>query len=243
MVRRVGLAVGVALGLVLCLIGAAFAFAQTGPGQRLIGGVLERVLSSPQTRVEVTGLGGFVPFDLHLAELRLADPEGVWLEAEGLRLTWSPSALLHGRVEVATPAPTGSTSGVRRRPPPTMSPSGCRSCRAGCRRLRSSGSRCRQIELGPEVLGEAATFSLTGRLAGDQDGRAVVLALDAERVDRPTARAALDARLGLDPAAIELTLDATETGGLLARLTGRPEAGDFSLRLAVPACSTPGPAI
>ena len=58
-----------------------------------------------------------------------------------------------------------------------------------------------------------------------------VLALDAERVDQPTARAKLDARLGLDPAALELTLDAAETGGLLARLTGRPEAGDFTLRL------------
>ncbi len=231
MVRRVGLAVGVALGLVLCLIGAAFAFAQTGPGQRLIGAVLERVLSSPQTRVEVTGLGGFVPFDLHLAELRLADPEGVWLEAEGLRLTWSPSALLHGRVEVAT---LGADRINLRRPPPTAAndePFRLPELPGWLPPIALERLSVPQIELGPEVLGEAATFSLTGRLAGDQDGRAVVLALDAERVDRPTARAALDARLGLDPAALELTLDASETGGLLARLTGRPEAGDFSLRL------------
>ena len=232
MVRRVGLALGVALGSILCLIAAAFAFAQTGPGRRLIGAALERVLAGPATQVEVAGLGGFVPFDLHVADLRIADPEGVWLEAEGLRLTWSPTALLHGRVEVKA---LGANRIDLRRLPPTAAtddqPFRLPELPTWLPPIALERLSVPRIELGPEVLGEAATFSLTGRLAGSDDGRAVLLALDAERVDQPTAKAKLDARLGLEPAALELTLDATETGGLLARLTDRPTAGDFSLRL------------
>ncbi len=233
MIRRVGLALGVAVGLVLVLIGAAFAFVQTGPGQRLIEAALERVLASPGTRVEVAGLAGLVPFDLHVAELRFADPQGVWLEAEGLRLIWSPAALLHGRVEVA--ALGADRIKLLRRPPTSPAaddePFRLPELPTWLPPIAFERLSVPQIELGPEVLGEPATFSLAGRLAGSDDGRAVRLALDARRVDQPTARAKLDARLDLEPAALELTLDAAETGGLLARLTDRPEAGDFTLHL------------
>ena len=234
MVRRLGLALGGALGFVLLLIGAAFAFAQTGPGQRAISAALERALAGPETRVEVVGLEGLVPFDLRLTRLTIADPEGVWLELAGLHLSWSPTALLRGRLEVSAlgadriklsrlPPTSPATSDEPFRLPelPTWLPP------VALDRLALP-----QIELGPEVLGEAASFSLAGRLTGSDDGRTVVLALDAERVDRPTASATLDARLSLDPAALDLTLNAAETGGLLARLSGRPDAGDFTLRLA-----------
>ncbi len=233
MVRRVGLALGAVLGLVLLLIGAAFVLAQTGPGQRAIGAALERVLSGPGTRVEVAGLEGWVPFDLRLGKLRVADPEGVWFEAGGLRLSWSPAALLRGRIEVAEL----SAEQIRLvRPPPTSPAANNEPFRlpelpTWLPPIALDRLALPEIELGPEVLGEAASFSLAGRLTGSDDGRAVVLALDAERVDQPTASATLDARLGLDPAALELTLSAAETGGLLARLSGRPDAGDFTLRL------------
>ena len=46
-----------------------------------------------------------------------------------------------------------------------------------------------RIELGPAVLGEAAIFTLSGQLAAGADGRPRCLALDAERLDEPTARA------------------------------------------------------
>ncbi len=81
------------------------------------------------------------------------------------------------------------------------------------------------------MLGEPAAFTLAGQLAASEDGSSAVLALSAERTDRPTARAALDARLDLDPTALELALSAEETGGLLAAASGRADAGEFALRL------------
>ena len=101
MARRVGLALAAALGLVLLLIGAAFALAQTGPGQRVVGAVIERALAGPNTRVEVADLSGRLPFDARLARLTVAAQDGDWLEIEGLQLAWSARALLRGRIEVA----------------------------------------------------------------------------------------------------------------------------------------------
>jgi translocation and assembly module TamB len=226
MVRRVGLALGAALGLVLLLIGAAFGFAQTGPGQRAIAAALEHALSEPAGQVEVEGLHGLVPFDLRLARLTIADARGVRFELTGLHLAWSPGALLHGRIEVSALTADRirlerlSSSEEPMQLPTSLPP-------IVVHRLAVPA-----IELGPEVLGEPATFSLAGHLAGTDDGGAVALAVDLERVDQPTASATIEARLDLDPAALQLDLAARETGGLLARLSGRPEAGDFTLHLA-----------
>ena len=68
-----------AVGLVGLLIAGAFALAQTAPGQRLIAEVLGRALSSADTTVRLTGLDGLIPFDFRLAQLRMADRQGVWL--------------------------------------------------------------------------------------------------------------------------------------------------------------------
>ena len=137
MARRVGLALGVALGLVLLLIVAAFGFAQTGAGKRLLAAQLERALAGPGTVVEVTGLDGLVPFQLRLARLAVADAEGVWLELEGLRLSWSPRRAAAGPARDrrsergAARARTPAAGGTRES---TTSRSGCRSCRRSCRR-------------------------------------------------------------------------------------------------------------
>jgi translocation and assembly module TamB len=234
MARRVGLALGVALGLVFLVIIAAFGFAQTSAGQRLLAAQLERALAGPGTRVEAIRLEGLIPFDLRLARLTLADAEGVWLELEELRLSWSPAALLQARLEIdevraerleLARLPAAAPEEVEDEPfrlpelPERLPP-------VVLERLAVD-----RIELGPAVLGEPATFTLSGQLAAGDDGRSAVLALAAERLDEPTARASLDARLDLDPAALELALSAEDAGGLLAGVTGRPEAGEFALKL------------
>ena len=62
-------------------------------------------------------------------------------------------------------------------------------------------------------------------------GRTVNVTLDLHRTDQATARASLQARLHLAERTLALDLRATETGGLLAGLTGRPTAGNFALDL------------
>jgi translocation and assembly module TamB len=234
MARRIGLALGSALGLLLLLLLALFGFAQTAPGKQLIAGQIARALAGPGTTAEVIGLDGFVPFDLRLRRLALRDAAGPWLEVADLRLAWSPRALLRGRLEIEEVSaaelwllrlppsgPADETEAPFRLPelPDRLPP------------LVIDKLALERIELGPAVLGEAATFTLAGRLAAADSGQSVMLTLDAERLDRRTARASVDARLDLAPPALDLKASAEETGGLLAALTRQPQAGDFSLRL------------
>src|ERR671919_2832166 len=98
MARRVGLALLVALALVLLLIAGVVGVAQTGFGKRMIADRLSALLSTPEMAIEITGLQGMVPIDMRLGRVTAADPVGVWLEVDDLRLAWSPSALLGGRI-------------------------------------------------------------------------------------------------------------------------------------------------
>ena len=82
------------------------------------------------------------------------------------------------------------------------------------------------------MLGERAVFGLSGRLGTGDAGRIANATLDLQRKDEETARASLRARLNVPDRTLALDLEAAETGGLLAGLTGRPAAGDFTLELA-----------
>jgi translocation and assembly module TamB len=232
MIRRIVLMLVWAVALVGLALAGAFAFAQTGTGQRLIAEQLGRALSSAETTVRLQGLDGLIPFDFRLAQLRLADAEGSWLELDDLRLSASASALLRGRLEVEQLSarrlalhrlPPGEDTGEAEPFPdlPTSVPPVV---------VRSIGID--RLEVGKAVLGENATFRLSGGVRTGEAGRTVNLALDLQRTDEDTAQASLEARLDLAGRTLALGLDAAETGGLLAGLTGRQEAGDFTLELA-----------
>ncbi|HZA65857.1 MAG TPA: translocation/assembly module TamB domain-containing protein [Geminicoccaceae bacterium] len=234
MFRRIGLMLAWAVALVGLVVAGAIGFAQTETGKRLISDQIGRALTGAGTTVRLDGLDGLIPFDLRLAQLRVADAEGAWLEIDDAQVSWSPAALLRGRLEIDQLSarrlallrlPPGEETEeseeseplpeLPRSVPPVV-----------LRRLDVE-----ELELGQAVLGERAVFSLQGELNTPDDGRAVSLTLDLERADEDTARAAVDARLDLAQRRLALDVTASETGGLLAALTGRPDAGSFTLEL------------
>jgi translocation and assembly module TamB len=231
MTRRIVLMLVWALALVGFVLAGAFAFAQTETGKRLLAEQLGRALSSAETTVRLAGLDGLIPFDFRLKRLRMADAEGPWLELDDLRLSASASALLRGRVEIEQLS--ARRLALHRLPPgedtgeaasfelPTSVPPVA---------VRSLGID--RLEVGEAVLGEDASFSLEGGARTGEAGRTANLTLDLQRTDEDPARASLEARLDLAERTLALALDAAESGGLLAGLTGRPEAGDFTLELA-----------
>ncbi|MGH6899130.1 MAG: hypothetical protein ACREJ5_21705, partial [Geminicoccaceae bacterium] len=230
MIRRIGLMLVWAVALVVLAIAGAFGFAQTDAGRRLIAGQLGRALTSAGTTAHLEGLHGLIPFDLRLERLRLADAEGPWLELDDARLSWSPAALLRGRLEI-------DELGARRlallRLPPGEDTE-AEGAPAGLPRSIPIVIRhvdVEALELGQAVLGEHAVFTLLGELTTTDGGRVVNLTVDLERTDEDTAQASIETRLDLTRRELALDLRASETGGLLAALMGQADAGDFTLEL------------
>jgi translocation and assembly module TamB len=230
--RRTLIIAAWALASICLLCAGAFALAQTRFGQRLIAQQISRALSDAETSVKLTGLRGLLPFDLRLEQLSLADAQGVWLAVDDLRMSASPRALLRGRLEIdelsagrvtlhRLPAEDDAgDGGLVPELPSSLPPVNIRSLAVD------------QLAVGAAVLGEDAVFGLSGRVRTGEAGRVVIATLDLHRQDEDTARASLQARLGMADRTLALRLQATETGGLLASLTGRAEAGAFTLELA-----------
>ena len=237
MLRRIGIASACLLGLLLALAAGAFGLAQTRWAQDRIATLLAGALGTADAPAEVTGLSGFLPFDMRLAQLRLRDAEGVWLEVADARLTLRPAALLHG--EIAVEHLGAALVALERLPasPPDAEPTRpftlpeLPDLPTALPRVAVERLQVDRLEVGAPVLGERATFALDGTAGTSPDGAVAQARLELRRTDAPTARLELDAGLDLRAGTLALDLEGSETGGLLAAATGRPEAGALRLSL------------
>jgi translocation and assembly module TamB len=237
MLRRILWTIAGLLAVLVLGLGGLLAYAQTRSGKDHIARFLERQLATPERRIELAGLDGFLPFDLRLAELRLSDADGVWLEVDDARLELAPAALLGGAVLIRE-AGAGRVA-LHRLPaaapaPPAEEPFSLPELPELPRSLpRVTLQRLfvDRIELGQPILGEPAAFTLQGDAGTGAEGGRIEASLSLRRTDRPTAELGLEAGLDLATQHLRLDLAGSETGGLLAELTGRPEAGALRLSL------------
>lgn len=223
---------------VLALFGAAFAYAQTGIAKQQIGGAVERALNEPGRTANVEGIEGLIPFNVRIGRFSLSDDRGTWLEVDRAKVDLSPTDLLAGKVSLreigaerirldrlppagpAAPPPEASTEPFSLPRLPDSLPA------VTVERLFVD-----RLELGQELAGQEASFKLEGRATTGADGRRLDAALNLDRTDAPTANASLAAVADLAGRNLAVKLDASETGGLLAGLTGRPEAGSLAVNL------------
>ncbi len=86
---------------VLILVPAVlFGLVQTGPGKSLLARTVERLVASESLSVSIGRIEGFVPSELRIDMLSIADGEGPWISIEQARLAWRPLALLAGRLSI-----------------------------------------------------------------------------------------------------------------------------------------------
>jgi len=97
--RLLAIAAGI-VGVPLLALLLALGVAQTPPGKRLLAGMIEDIASSSDHKVRLTGLSGFVPFDIGVERLEIADRDGVWLTASEVTLDWSPLAMLRDHLKI-----------------------------------------------------------------------------------------------------------------------------------------------
>lgn len=203
---------------VAAILAGLFGLAQTEFGKAYIAELAGRLASGNGLQVEVSGLTGFVPTDIRISRIVLADPKGTFTEIDDLGLRWDPLALLSGTISVQT-LEAAQVSVLRA---PELPPSEDASESGGPPAIRVVVDRLAlpQVDLAEPVMGTTARFSFEAGLRLMEPARGLSMTFDLERRDadgtvKGTVRYAPEGRQ------LDLDLIAREPpGGVVARLIG-----------------------
>lgn len=191
-----------------------------------------RAGSGLDARIE--NVSGTLPFSLNVGRFALADKKGTWLVVADARLSWSPLALLRGRVVINEIA--AGTVRVRRAPdlPPAPEPPAMEWPPRFPRLPPILVDRLAvgRLILDKELAGQDAVIRIDGRLAESGAG-AVGLALAAQRLDgdKPLS---VNLAGSLNYADWKLAAKASladAPGGLLAAALAGPDGGGLTVNL------------
>lgn len=212
------------VALTALLLAVLLALGNTEGGRRFIESSTAR-LSGGTVRLQ--GLAGRFPDQLRLAQLRLGDPQGVWLEVDDLQLRWSPLRLWsrQGQIELLQAARVS----VARAPAYASRKQPRKSQGLWLRGLEIDRLEVARLELGAPLVGNpvAARVQGSARLSSLQQAS---LQLTAQRLD--TVPATYRATAQIDPARVDATLTLQEgPGGPLAHLLRLPGLGALSVEL------------
>ena len=224
------------LGGLVLLLALLLGFLETGPGRRLLAGLIEDLGSSPGQEIEIGEIGGSLFDRLTLDRVSLSDAEGAWMTLTGVTLDWSPGALFSGRLAIALLRVEAVT--LPRPPPPAPDAPADDAAFALPRMpfdIEVEQLELQRVTLGEALLGSPAELRVEASTGLDAEGLRSTLLV--ERLDGTPGRVALTGtwRPAADWLALELTV-AEPRGGLLARLLaieGLP-AIDLALRGAGP---------
>ena len=225
--RALTLAGGTFAGLLL-LLALAFALAQTPPGRSLLAAALGRALADPDERITITGLAGFIPFDMTVERIEIADAQGPHLVVTQAALAVAPADLLKARltlrrlsareVDILRPAASGNHSDPLALLHPPLA-------------IRLEHGEIERLVIGAAFTGEpaAATLSASGTLGGGE----AAADLDLHRIDATPGNAKLHLALSGTPPRLTLEGDIEEPSGrLLASLTGQTQPLPLAVHIA-----------
>ena len=213
--------------LIILLLLPVSVSAQTSDDDRgYLTNLIESNLSGEDRVVTITGFEGALSSEARIAQITIADAEGVWLTLEDLVLQWSRASLLRGAINVqqlragrviVDRAPIGGDTGPSPEAQPFALPELPVSVSLGVLQID-------RIELNETFLGEPVVVSLSGsaNLAGGE-GRADVLAT---RLDGKEGVFQIEGSYSNDTNVLALLLNLQEgPDGIAARLMelpGRP---------------------
>ena len=215
-----------------CLVPLA-AYGQGTDDRSFLTGLLEDNLSGAGRQVRIEGFQGALSSRAQIAELTIADDEGIWLRLTDVALDWSRAALLVGRIEVNS-LTAGRIELTRlpqtdpEAPSPEASPFALPELPVS---VRIGALTADAISLGPTILGEPVVARLEGsaNLAGG-DGQAE---LRLERTDGTMGRLALEGAFANASRELSLDLSLQEPqGGIASRLIGLPGEPALDLTIA-----------
>ncbi len=203
------------LAAALCLVLIVLAMLGTGPGLRLTASLVSGVVSSADTKIEISGLDGVLSGTSSVEAITIADAEGTWLALRDVKVDLSRWSLLAGNI--AASRLSVDAVDVARRPVPGETGDGGGAMLPQIQ-ARVDNIFVRAIALAEPVLGEAATLQLTGSLLLDDRPVDLSGVLELVRIDGRSGEIAANWKVSPESNELQLDLTAREpANGLLAR--------------------------
>ncbi|MGR3506268.1 MAG: translocation/assembly module TamB domain-containing protein [Paracoccaceae bacterium] len=208
------------------------ATAQTAEEDRgYLQGLLEDNLSGAGRDVRITGFAGALSARATIAELTIADSEGIWLRLSDLVLDWNRAALVRGRIDV-TELTVAEIELLRPPVPEPGLPEAAASTGFSLPDLpvaiQIGRVAAERVSLGEAILGQAVEISLEG--SASLEGGQGTADLEVARIDGPQGQLTLSGAYENATRALTLNLSvAEEANGIAATLMGLPGAPSLDL--------------
>lgn len=202
----------------------AFAALQTPFAKRVLTGFIADRISDAQTQVTLAPAEGFVPFDMRLPFIRVADRQGEWLTVEDARVEWKLTSLFPLQVNVASLS--AARIHVARAPAAPETPQKVEfrlPAAPKLPRIRMEKLSLPRIELEEAAAGKAAVLAAEGSFATFIDAQNPASSFSVRTLEgTPTTLDASAEGTG-DALRLLLAFDEAE-GGWVAGLFGLPDA-------------------
>jgi translocation and assembly module TamB len=182
--RRLLLALGVALGLIVLALAGLILWLNTDAGRESLLARIDSALGEAGLSLAVEAPAGRWPGRLAAASVTLADSAGPWLTIEDFELRWNPWALISRRIRVES-LTAGSVAFER---PPSLPERASPAQGGGLEpmrlllRTRVEGLDVGRLQLGEALLGEASVWRVDG-VIGAPDPAGVTHRLTIARID------------------------------------------------------------
>ncbi len=196
-----------------------------------IQGLLEDALSAEGRTVSIQGFEGALSSRATIDRIVISDPDGAWLTAEDVAMSWTRTALLRGRIAIDE-----ISIGTLSMPRPPLPPEGelpAPEARSPFSlpelpvSVRIDQLDLDEVSLGEDVLGQAASFAVTG--SAQLEGGTGEAQLQIDRLDAG-GQFALEGSYDNETRQLALDLSVSEPrDGLVTTLIGLPGAPSLEL--------------
>ncbi len=226
---------GIIVASLIILIMMGFGLLQTGAAKRRVARELTELLGKELgAGSSVSGISGFIPFNIKVEEIKLSDQHGDWLRIDDFSFRFSPSQLFRLRVRIDELS--AGLVDLKRLPQSKETPAEKKNKPEGggglprdLPKLELTRLSIRRLILGEELAGERTTLNLDGSVNFNPDSESVA-SLKITGTESPIFSAGIEGRASLGLERLNLNIRvADEAGGILSRLIGLPEAGPILL--------------
>ena len=227
--KHILIGLAILIGLPITIVAMALVFLNTNTGRDWLANALSDAASTPELRLAIERIEGGIPWDMTVRGIRLGDTEGSLMSAKSLELSWSPTALLGGRLSIdkieldgfdlqRLPATAENSEPEAPGTPlipqiPVLPVS-----------IDIQSIKVDSATIGPGIAGSQVTVNADGHARWVSDEIDLDLVMNADRADGGSGR--IDLKASLDPATrvLEVDIAAEEpAGGLVAGLLGLEE--------------------